>query len=423
MSGIKPPSGWGNRSQLNAMVNELADLQGNRDGIWNNETEEAGSHGNFFDRQPIVSKLRNLIGTGISTDDEISMLREYRTDMEARWHRPVSQLDPGKLSDADLFLTQKAMVLDRLGRSPDDVTEGFVQAAGSVDGHNIEPREVFWQRYKPVGEPSGKVVVLSPGFQETGRNFYEQIDKMNRLGHDVVVMDHQWGGQTEGSAGGLDRGFGVARDVAAVAAFAQGVVDAEYGEKSGSEVVLFGNSMGAGPGVLGAMMLNDNDRIQLEGAQMPKGVKAVLQAPFLRATDNITNDVLNLASKLPFLNRIKAPSAGVPVLNHDPVGTEKGTQWAVMEDTRAQLRTMSAATPDLETLEDYMDAGMKPQGELFIVHGNQDPLADAEASQELKDRWGNQVNLQLIDSKNHVLEQNPGEQDHAIQGLQSLLGL
>lgn len=423
MTHIKPPAGWGSRSQLHATLNELADLRGNRDGIWNNEDQAPGHHGNFFDRQPIVAKVRSLLGTGISTEDEIAMLREYRVEQESRWNRPVSQLDTNKLSDADLFLAQKTMVLDRLGRTPSDVTEGFVEAAGSVDGQDIAPREVFWQRFKPVGEPSGKVIVVSPGFQETGRNFYEQVDKMNRLGHDVVVMDHQWGGQTEGSAGGLDRGFGVARDVAAIAAFAQGVVESDYPDTANAEVVLFGNSMGAGPGVLGAMMLNDNDRIQLEGPQMPKGVKAVLQAPFLRATDNITNDVLNLASKLPLLNRIKAPSAGVPVLNHDPIGTEKGTQWAVMEDTRAQLRTMSAATPDLETLEDYMDAGMRPQGEIFVVHGKEDPLADAGASEELKERWGDQVNLQLLDSNNHVLEQNPGEQDHAIRGLQNLLGL
>ncbi len=48
-----------------------------------------------------------------------------------------------------------------------------------------------------------------------------------------------------------------------------------------------------------------------------------------------------------------------------------------MEDTRAQLRTLSAATPDLKTLEDYMDSGMRTQGEGFVVHGKKDSKADA----------------------------------------------
>ena len=47
--------------------------------------------------------------------------------------------------------------------------------------------------------------MLSPGFQETGRNFYEQIQLLNQQGHDVLVMDHQWAGYTSGEKGTLDK--------------------------------------------------------------------------------------------------------------------------------------------------------------------------------------------------------------------------
>lgn len=422
MSKIGAPIGWGGRSQIEATVKDLADVQGNRDGIWNNESQPAGTHGNFFERQPLLAKLQGFLGAGLSTADEIQELQAYRASQEATWGQPVTNLDLSELKDGELFAAQKAIALDRLGRTPADVTEGFIQAAGRVDGHDIAPRDVFYQRFKPVGEPSGKVVVLSPGFQETGRNFYEQIDKMNRLGHDVVVMDHQWAGQTEGSPGGLDRGFGVARDVAATTAFAQSIVEKEYVDKAGSEVVLFGNSMGAGPGVYGAILMNDNGKIELDGPQMPQGVKAVLQSPFLQASDNLTNELLQHASKLPILNRIKAPSAGVPVLTSDKIGGQKGAQSAVLEDTRAQLRSMSSAQPDLDRMNELMDQGLRPQGQIFIVHGNNDPLAASAGSQALKDRLGDQVSLQIIKSNNHVLEQTPTEQDHAILGLQQLLG-
>ncbi len=421
MSKIGGGASWGGRSQIEATVKDLADVKGNRDGIWDNETKAPGTHGNFFERQPLFAKLSNFLQTGFSTKDEVQELKAYRATKEAAWGQPVTQLDLGQLKNGELFAAQKAIALDRLNRTPSDVTEGFIEASGRVDGNEIAPREIFYQRFKPVGEPSGKVVVLSPGFQETGRNFYEQIDKMNKLGHDVVVMDHQWAGQTEGSAGGLDRGFGVARDVAATAAFAQGIVDKEYGEQPGSEVVLFGNSMGAGPGVYGAILMNDNGKIELDGPQMPKGLKAVLQSPFLEASSNFTNETLRLASKLPILNRIKAPSAGVPVLTSNKVGAQKGAQSAVLEDTRAQLRSMSSAQPDLDRMNELMDQGLRPQGKLFIVHGDDDPLAAAEGSQRLKDRMGDQVELQIINSDNHVLEQTPGEQDHAIAGLQRLL--
>lgn len=418
--GIKnTPVQWGNRSQIEATVQDMADAKGNRDGIWNNEG--TSTHGNVFERQPLVAKMTQFVGAGLSTKDEIAELRSFRSEQEAKWGQPTTQLDLQSLKHGELFAAQKAIALTRLDRTPGDVTEGFIQAAGRVDGQDIAPRDVFWQRFRPVGEPSGKVIVLSPGFQETGRNFYEQIDKMNRLGHDVVVMDHQWAGQTDGTPGGLDRGFGVARDVAAVTAFAQQIVSKEYQDKPQSEVVLFGNSMGAGPGVFGAILLNDNGRIELNGPAMPKGVKAVLQSPFLQATDNLTNHALGWASHIPVLNRIMAPSAGVPVLTSDPVGAQKGAQSAVLEDVRAQLRSMSSAEADLQRMHDLLDQGLRPQGKIFVVHGSGDPLADVKGSQRLKDTLGDQVQLQIIQSNNHVLEQTPGEQNHAIAGLQQLL--
>jgi alpha-beta hydrolase superfamily lysophospholipase len=264
--------------------------------------------------------------------------------------------------------------------------------------------------------------VISPGFQETGRNFYEQISKFNKTGNDVIVMDHQWAGQTNGGEpGGLDRGFGVARDVAAMAAFAAGISEKEYGNIPGHEVILFGNSMGAGPGVLGAMVLNDNGKIKLEGSQMPVGLKAILQAPFLATSSNIVNSAITLFSKVPFASTLQLYSTGLPILTYNKVAAQKGTQVLLLEDVRAQLQTMSAASQDINFVLNMIKDGQKPKGRIAIVHGDKDPLAEPEKSNWLAKQLGtNQVSLNIISSTNHVLEQSPAEQNYAISALSRL---
>src|SRR5438270_201561 len=81
--------------------------------------------------------------------------------------------------------------------------------------------------------------------------------QLNRRGVDVILMDQQWAGYTKGgSPGGIDRAFGISRDVAAVTAFAAQVAERDYRNHPGRQVVVTGVSMGGGPGVVGALALN-----------------------------------------------------------------------------------------------------------------------------------------------------------------------
>jgi alpha-beta hydrolase superfamily lysophospholipase len=416
--------GWGSRSQIAGTAAELRDVLGNRDGLWGNEAEPAGETGTVFDRNPLAKKLERFVSAGASVQDELRLLSAFRAEVEAA-HGPVTDLDLSRVGNGELFAAQKAVALARYGREPGDVVDGFVSATGSVDGQRIEAREIFSQRWKPHGPPrgappSGKVLVLSPGFQETGRSFYEQIDALNRRGHDVVVMDHQWAGHSDGAPGGLDRGYGVARDVAAVLAHAQTVVDTDYADRTGAEVVPVGNSMGGGAGVFAALVLMRDDAIDLDGAKLPVVARAALQAPFLKASDNLLNDTLALASKLPFVNRLQVPAAGLPPLNHDEVGAEKGAQSAVLDDVRAQLSTMTRAQPDLDDAWRRFEAGGLDV-KLFVVHGDDDPLADAAMSRRIAELAGERARVKIIDSDNHVLQQTPGEQDHLVDGIDELL--
>jgi alpha-beta hydrolase superfamily lysophospholipase len=415
-------SAWGGRAEVHAALQGLRDLEGNRDGLWTNEGRPAGEPGAWFERQPLLLKARAFLGGGgPSLEDGVGQLQRFTAAVEAHHGQPVIAPELRiRLHQPDLFAAQKAIALVRLGRAPAEVTEGFVRAAGTVDGQAIMPRVVFFQRFAPRGEPSGTVVLLSPGFQETGRSFEAQIDRLCREGHDVVAMDHQWAGQTRpGGRGGLDRGFGAARDVAAMAAHCARLAESSYGERG--RVVLFGNSMGAGPGVLGALALNDAGLVQLEDAAMPKGLSAVLQAPFLAPTPGLVNGALQLAAMLPFVNRLAVPSAGVPALTSDPVAAQKTAQGAVEEDVRAQLAAMTAALPDLSRVSALIEAGQGPRGQVAIVHAARDPLADPEAVVKLAKALGPSARLELIDSGNHVFQASPSEQRHALGALAALL--
>ncbi|PKL74741.1 MAG: hypothetical protein CVV27_18935, partial [Candidatus Melainabacteria bacterium HGW-Melainabacteria-1] len=185
------------------------------------------------------------------------------------------------------------------------------------------------------------------------------------------------------------------------------------------ELILFGNSMGAGPGVLGALTLNDQGLIQLEGAQMPKGLHAVLQAPFLSATPNLLNRALALFSEVPIASTLKLFSTGLPILTTDQVAAQKAGQVVLLEDVRAQLQAMSAANADMDQITMMIERGQGPTGSLSIVHGDRDPLADPSRSRWLAERSG--AVLQLISSRNHVLEQSPSEQGFAVNALLQLV--
>ena len=247
---------WGKHSQIAATYEELNDIKGNMDGIWDNEKDKAGTIngiGVSLPLRPLFQRGVKLLEGEFSTTNLVKALTNFKKEKEAKWGKPVTNLNLEDIKAGQLFSVQKAIFLTRLKRTPDQVTDMFVNASGSANGENIPARQIFCQRFKPTTSPNGKVVVVSPGFLESGRNFYEQADMLNKRGYDVLIMDHQWAGYTKGGKPGLaDRGFGVARDTAAVTAFAKNLLDKEYASYNKKEVLIIGNSMGAGPGALGA---------------------------------------------------------------------------------------------------------------------------------------------------------------------------
>lgn len=402
---------WGSRGQIGGLYAALQDLPsqgGNGDGLWFNERGQSHEPGDRFTRNPALLSLRSAASVGWSTKDEVLKLEAFIARAEAKFGQPL--LSPevaGRLENPALAAAEKAIALERLGRHPKDVTEGFIRASGTVDGHEIAERQLFYQRFQPIGRPSGQVVVVSPGFQETGRDFCDLIHELCLRGHEVVAMDHQWAGHSEGQPGGIDSGFGVARDVAAVSAFASRLARESYGEAG--RVTLYGNSMGGGPGVLLALSLNEAGRVELGGEHgpMPRGLAAVVSAPYLGATKNPTNEALQLGARLPLLNTVELPALGVPVLSRDRYAQQRGAQASLLADTRAQLQSFTAPGAAIERLFELAEAGPGLTGRVEVVHGLGDTLASHAASQRLVEALGEKARLTRLNTKSHVFHNTP----------------
>lgn len=408
--------GWGDRAALKGTHFTLQDLKGNNDGLWGNEDKMAGRTGGLFARQPLTLKAKAAVAAGFSTKDEIAALESFRVEAEARWGEPTINLaDPSKLRRPNLYAAQKALALSRFDRKPSEVKDEVVRASGKVDGQAIEARDVFTQLWSAKGPPSGRVVVLSPGFQETWRDFVEVIDELNAKGHDVVVMDHQWGSEVGSARGGIDRGFGVARDVASVTARAAQIAKERYGDEG--SVILAGNSMGAGPGAFGAAQMNALGLIELDGPPMPKNLPVALFDPFFGATKNAMNTLIGAASRLPIMNEVELWAAGQPDLTDDRVAEQKGAQNAVLADTRARLSSMAKALPDLARMQ-ALAGGPAQFGPTIVVHAKNDPLADPGRAKAVAAAIG--AEYRELDNGNHVHQLSPKDQTALVDAIDAL---
>lgn len=400
---------------------KLNDARGNRDGIvgGDNERHPAGyATKSVWLQNPLARRVTASLDlrTRYNGYHPEMRLSAAFADFE-RVRGPVTTMSkPAHVTQEawDAFRADKAISLIRFQRDNHEVTEAMVTAKGSVNGVDIEPREIFTQRIAPVGTPSKTMVVISPGFGQTGRNFHEQAQLLSKQGHDVVLMDHQWAGLSSGMKGGIDRGNGVARDVAAVTAKANEWARASYGDQG--KVVVLGTSMGGGPGAFGAALLNNSGKISLDGPAMPKDVDLVLQGPYFSPKKNAVNTLMSAMGHVPGLNQLKVPALGLPKLSSDPATLQKFAVHTVTEDISMRAQATNAAHPDLAAMKALLEQGVRPEGRVFVLHSNKDPLADYDVTREWTALLGDRGHLRTVDSNSHIFEENPAEQHLMLEG-------
>ncbi len=400
------------------------------------EQATGNQNGVLFDEaKPTPGWQRNVVaqygqaaaGVGLSRRDEERFIQDVMGALEARWGQPISHLPIDAVPKRGLeMLIRKASQLQRLGLEPSQVTDVVLKASGAVHGVATKPQRIFAQRFRPSADKDlGKVVVLSPGFQETGRSFEAQIAEMLDRGYNVVAMDHQWSGHSDGEAGSFDRAEGLARNVAATCAYAQGIVEQEYQGKEGAEALLFGNSMG-GMAALFAKAMNDHGQVELgpltatfgaDGpqpikSQMPRAMKLMLQAPFLGLSDGLLNKALAFSGRIPMINSLKLPSNGIaPKISSDRDVAVYNAQQGLLEHIKASPVAMHRGLEGIETLNAFMKDHV-PQGDVAIYHQRGDTLAKHSESQRFADflkarRGAEGVEMHSAEGVDHVVQNDP----------------
>lgn len=409
---------FGSRARVATFISKLADATtGNKDGIVGNEsaTANTASKSSWLDTNPLLFSLKQQLAVGLSKSDETASLASFLSAFE-QGAGPVTSLPRPAHVDADdfaAFRLDKAITLVRFGRTPADITEHVVSARGSVDGQAIAPRDVFVQRYAPQGTPSGKTIVVSPGFFEDGRHHTEQAMLLSSAGHAVVVLDHQWAGLSSTSNGGIDRGFGIARDVAAVAGWA-------HAADPSTTVVLLGTSMGGGAGVVGALTMNDLGRVELDGPAMPRGIDGVVQGAFFERSSSLVNSALAVAGRVPLLRDVPLPSTGMPILSGDQATLRKLAAHATTEQLTGRAQAFHASTNDLATITQLLQQGHTPAGRIYALHADKDTLADHDSARSVIGLLGERGHFHSFSSTSHVIEEHPTEQRLVFDALQWL---
>lgn len=406
----------GSRARIGTLIKKLEDATtGNRDGIVGNEDLPANQIGKNkpSSTNPVLFGVGRSLGVGLTKRNDEAILAAYLNSAEARWGQSVSELPrPPHVSETDwnAFRVDKAIVLARFGRHPKDIQEMIVPARGTVAGEAIAPRDLFVQRYAPTGTPTGNTVVVAPGFLETGRNYVEQAMFLSGRGDEVLVLDQQWAGLSQGEPGGIDRGFGITRDVAAVTAKAAQM-------SPGNRIIIAGTSMGGGAGAYGAAHMGAQGKIELEGPAMPKEVGLVLQDPFFSRTGGLINSTLAGLGKVPFFKDVPVPAFGLPVLSRDQATLRKIASHANVEGIKGRPSAFNASTEDLAAMKKELEAGLRPPGKIYVIHADRDPLASYEETSAWVKLLGDRAKLQTLHSNSHVIEENPTEQREILSGI------
>lgn len=388
---------------------------GNRDGLLGNESLPANSI-KPLSAHPLPFRIARSWSVGLSKRPQEHELRTFLDDFEHKAQASVATIErPAHVAPADwsAFRVRKAVTCARFDLPPSAITDLMVPARGSVDGELIAPRDIFVQRYAPQTDWNGIVVVFAPGYGETGRTYVEQAVAAARHGYEVYALDQQWLGLSQGTRGLVDRGFGIARDIAAVTALA---ADRARAAKPDAKVVIAGTSLG-GMATFTAIRMNELGRVKLDGGpQMPADVAAVLQSPYFATTEKL-DGVTRAACRLPWLPNLSMPRITRSAVTDDPVTAQKLVAHSIVERINGRIQAFHAPDADVARLSATMDSDAQGSSPVYVLHGTRDPLADYDTSSAWVARMGSRAKMHWLDSMNHAMAENPAQQGLVMEGI------
>lgn len=290
------------------------------------------------------------VGDGLTlgslSRNAIARLLAFRRRCEAQWGQPVSDFDAERLPQGELFCVYKALALRRLGRTPAEVTEGFLTASAKVAGRRTEPREIFWQRFRALGAPNGHWVVVCPDYPHTSRTAYPLAHYLNGCGYEVLLVEPGWAVTAIRNGEAFGGVAELARDVAAAGAYAASIL----ARSQGGRLILLGDGLGASAGVLGAAVLSESGVLRQDGMLLPRGVALLLRWPFVAGASVPGRLAMRLLGRVPGVRRF------------EPAGTrqEVPSGWS--------LNLARRMGRELEGVWDAMGGGHVPMGPVGVLH-------------------------------------------------------
>ncbi len=370
-------------------MHELEDLIGNRDGLWRNESQPAGA----APSKPVGSLRREAmeqaLGVALSGKDEPAILSRFVAVGEEHWAAPVTEQDLATLPRGWHFSVTKALLLSRLDRHPSTIRDTFVRARGPLRGVALPESEVGVRWFASTTTESGCCVVVVPGYAVPETTLLDTIVGLNARGHDVACLLHP---ATHGP--GPSRGLELVRDVAAV-------VEAVAGAVGPDKVGVVAASVGAGVGLLGALVLAETG--ELETHTIPAGLPAVLVSPW---TGTHWWSLLSSASAEPvepgaWDEKLHRPDPAALVLD-DPKARMRATQLSLLSDLTVPVDYLARLSSDTgEVLARLADLPTRHRP-VHVLHADADPLVDSEWVRSVSLAAG--FSVETVEGQTHLLE-------------------
>jgi choline dehydrogenase len=272
------------------------------------------------------------------------------------------------------------------------ISEGVVKADGvsvtdplSGAKKEVSP-QLFYQRWDPPDGVARKdVVVISPAYQATGRQWTEVAADLARKGNTVLVMDNEYAGLSKGTPGKFS-GESVSAGIALMLSKAEQV---RQDEKLPGKVRVLGESLGAGAaysGVLNAYAGN----IDLQGRPLPKdNVYVGMVNPYLgKVSDPLLQDLAGAEKKL----RLPVPAlpteANFTGVYRDADAKKRFDQLAQLEDVKVHPEGIVDATKSLQDTLQAVEQGklkIPPNVSLGILRTDEDASVDRHQTDRLED--------------------------------------
>jgi alpha-beta hydrolase superfamily lysophospholipase len=268
-----------------------------------------------------------------------------------------------------------------------------VNAAASHDSGTfagVGDVEIFWQAWRPAGEPRATVVLAHGASEHSGR--YEHVARaFNDRGYSLWALDHRGHGRSGGRRAYIERFDYLIADL-------RSLIERAATELPDRKPFLLGHSMG-GCVATGYAIRYDHE---LAGLLLSNPLATVKTAPAAAAVGRALSWVA------PRLGVYQVDAGGV---SNDPEEVRKYTEDPLNHHGKLPARTVAELSGEVDT---FYDSASRITIPVLILYSSTDPIVAPEGSTMLAERIGSpDLKIRNWEGLKHELLNEP-ERDEVI---------